>query len=103
MADVSKEILVVPGSAPTIDEKGVRGIFGPNPGPVQLNTELLRANLANFIETINEMLSKIPRVTEPFKLDEIELTVEINGEGNIQLIGGLKVGASGGITLKMKR
>ena len=103
MVEVNKSILVVPGSPPAIDQKGSRGLFGANSGPVALNTELLKGNLASFVETINEVLSNIPRITEPFKLDEIELTVEINGEGNIQLIGGLKVGASGGITLKMKR
>lgn len=38
------------------------------------------------------------------KLDEIEVTVEINGEGEVKLLGtGGKVGTKGGITLRFKR
>jgi hypothetical protein len=37
-------------------------------------------------------------------LDEIELSVEINGEGKVSLIGsGAKAGGKGAITLKFKR
>jgi hypothetical protein len=38
------------------------------------------------------------------QLDEIELSVEINGEGQVSLIGtGTKVGGKGAIKLKFKR
>ena len=103
MGDLNKEILVIPASSPVSDTRGGKGLFGAAPGPVSLNTDLLKENIASFVETVNEMLSSIPKITEPFQLDEIELSIEINAEGNIQLIGGLKVGAAGGITLRMKR
>lgn len=38
------------------------------------------------------------------KLDEIEVTVEINGEEEVKLLGtGGKVGTKGGITLRFKQ
>nr|WP_281257084.1 hypothetical protein [Calothrix elsteri] len=38
------------------------------------------------------------------QLDEIELTVEINGEGQVKLLGnGIKAGGKGGIKLTFKR
>ncbi|NJL40783.1 MAG: hypothetical protein HC899_31635 [Leptolyngbyaceae cyanobacterium SM1_4_3] len=38
------------------------------------------------------------------ELDEIELSVEVNGEGQLSLLGsGTKVGGSGALTLKFKR
>ena len=38
------------------------------------------------------------------QLDELELTVEINGEGQVSLLGtGGKVGTKGAIKLKFKR
>jgi hypothetical protein len=97
-----KEILIEP-VGPT--EEGARGLLSPKSAalPIKLNTELLKNNLASFIDAMNEMLSGLPKLTEPFKLNEIELVVEVNGEGSIQLVGGIKVGASGGITLKLTR
>ncbi len=40
-----------------------------------------------------------------FQLDEIELTIEISGEGEIKLwgVGGGKAGGKGAIALKFKR
>ena len=96
-----REILIVP--APE-SEVAAKGLLGPKiTAPIKLNAELMGANLVAFIDAMNQMLLGIPKLTEPFKLDEIEVVVEVNAEGSVQLVGGIKMGASGGITLKLKR
>jgi len=101
MSEPIKEIMVLPSPAPDVMGKGI--LSGGVTGPIKLNAEVLRENLANFVDTMNAVISGIPKLTEPFKLDEIEIVIEVNGEGSLQLVGGVKVGASGGITLKLKR
>jgi hypothetical protein len=103
MSDQKNEILIVPSSSAREGPEGSKGLLGGSPVPVRLNADQLKENLSTFLQSVNLMLSGTPKVMEPFKLDEIELSVEVNAEGNIQLIGGIKVGATGGITLKLKR
>lgn len=95
------ELLIEPATPTEVGRKGL--LSQRITAPIKLNTELLRNNLASFIDAMNEMLSGLPKLTEPFQLDEIDLVVEVNAEGSLQLVGGIKVGASGGITLKLKR
>ncbi|MGA2623837.1 MAG: hypothetical protein ABSF91_08300 [Bacteroidota bacterium] len=97
------EILVLVSTSDPDMAKGSKGLIDKVPAPVKLDAELLKNNLTAFLQAINQLLSGVPKVMEPFKLDEIELAIEVNGEGNIQLVGGVKVGAKGGITLKLKR
>lgn len=101
MEEKVNEILVAPAPATESSEKGL--LSSRVTAPIKLNVELMRNNLAVFIEAMNEMLSGLPKLTDPFKLDEIDLVVEVNAEGSLQLVGGVKMGASGGITLKLKR
>jgi hypothetical protein len=84
-------------------KKAGKGLLDRGRQPMSLETTELKQNLKTFLDSINEVLSGVPKLPEPFKLDEIELTVEVNGEGSIQLIGGMKVGATGAITLRLKR
>ena len=93
-------ILVFP--SPDKPSQGSKNFLGV-PEPVKLNVALLRNNIKDFLDSVNQMLVDVPKLTEPYKLEEIELKVEINGEGNVQLVGGIKVGATGGITFRMKR
>lgn len=99
-----KEIIVVPSASADIPAPGERGFFNKDiAAPVRLKTDLLRENLAGFVAAINETLKGVPQIVEGFKLDEIDLVIEVTGEGSVQLVGGVKVGASGGITIKLKR
>jgi hypothetical protein len=98
------EILVLASPATgTPQADGSKGLFDRVPAPVSVDVELLKNNLSGFFESINHLLSAIPKAAEPFKLDEIELSIEVSAEGSIQLVGGVKAGATGGITLKLKR
>lgn len=104
--DEVREITIVPADspAPAGYANGTKGFFTPAVvAPTKLKTDVLRNNLADFVGALNEALKGIPDLLEGFKLDEIEVVVEVSGEGSIQMLGGLKVGASGGITLKLKR
>jgi hypothetical protein len=101
MSAGEKSIRVVPAAGG--EAKGSKSVFGLAPEPVTLKTSVLRSNLKAFLGTISDLVAGVPESVAPFDLDEIELTVEINAEGSVQLVGGLKVGASGGITLRLKR
>ena len=100
---VDGEILVVaaPVSTAVSGEKALLGFKGPV--PVQLSVAALRDNLREFVESVNTLVSDLPAVAEQFRLEEIELSVEVNAEGSLQLIGGIRSGVTGGLTLKLKR
>jgi hypothetical protein len=103
MPNVESKILVIPSGIGSAGPKGAKGLLDSSPQPISLGTTRLKENLKTFMDSISEVLSGVPKATGGFTLDEIEVTVEVNGEGSLQLIGGMKVGASGGITLRLKR
>ena len=106
MVDEGKRILVVPATtAPDLPGggRGSKGLFDGAPRAVGLDTDVLKKNLNVFVQSVQDVLKDLPQLDKPFRLDEIELTVEVSGEGSLQLVGGVKIGASGGITLKLKR
>ena len=100
MSDSTNEIWVLP--SPDKPSQGGKGLLGL-PQPIKLNVALLRDNIRNFLESANQMLVNVPKLTDPYQLEEIELKIEVNGEGSVQLVGGIKAGAAGGITLRLKR
>ena len=64
----------------------------------------LKGNLGEFIEVIEGAVDRAEQSQRKMQLDELELTVEINGEGQVSLLGtGGKVGTKGAIKLKFKR
>lgn len=65
----------------------------------------LKQEMQGFLQAMREMLSEADQLDSKIQLDEIELSVEINGEGQISLfgIGGGKAGGKGAMTLKFKR
>lgn len=71
----------------------------------RVSAEVLKANMGEFIEVIQETFDEAEKKSSILELDEIELSVEINGEGQVGLwgIGGGKVGGKGAIKLKFKR
>lgn len=67
--------------------------------------ERLKENTSSFLEMVGELFAQAERQQAAgMKLDEVELAVEINGEGQLSILGsGGKVGGRGAITLKFKR
>ncbi|KST62217.1 Pepco domain-containing protein [Mastigocoleus testarum] len=71
--------------------------------PVEVSK--LKEEMRGFLQAMREMLDEAETSNSKIQLDEVELSVEINGEGKINLfgIGGGKAGGKGGMTFKFKR
>ncbi|MBN3941269.1 MAG: hypothetical protein V7L21_19120 [Nostoc sp.] len=65
----------------------------------------LKQEMKGFLQAMREMLDEADQPDSKLQLDEVELSVEINGEGKISLfgIGGAKAGGKGAMTFKFKR
>lgn len=65
----------------------------------------LKQEMKGFLQAMREMLDEAEQPDSKMQLDEVELSVEINGEGKISLfgIGGGKAGGKGAMTFKFKR
>ncbi len=70
----------------------------------QVKAEDLKREMSEFLKVIEDVFDQTDRETSNVKLKEIELSVEINGEGQINLLGiGGKAGSKGAIKLKLVR
>jgi hypothetical protein len=70
----------------------------------RLSADDLKQNMGEFLDVVEEAFEKAENPRSGMRLDELELSVEINGEGQISLLGtGGKAGAKGAIKLKFKR
>ena len=70
----------------------------------QLSSSDLKTNMSEFLEVVEEAFEKAEKPSSRMRLEELELSVEINGEAEVSLLGnGGKAGAKGAITLKFKR
>ncbi|MEM6400177.1 MAG: hypothetical protein AAF757_08060 [Cyanobacteria bacterium P01_D01_bin.116] len=65
----------------------------------------LKGEMRKFLQAMSETLNEAENVNSKMQLDEVELSVEINGEGQIGLIGfgSGKAGGKGAMTFKFKR
>ncbi len=65
----------------------------------------LKEEMKGFLQAMREMLDEADQPDSKIQLNEVELSVEVNGEGQISLlgIGGGKVGGKGAMTFKFKR
>ncbi len=73
----------------------------------RVKAETLAAQMSQFVRVVSKVFTSVEQQVEPkagLQLDEITLTVEISGEGEIKLLGtGGKLGGKGAIELKFKR
>ncbi|MDB9526134.1 hypothetical protein PN498_09065 [Oscillatoria sp. CS-180] len=78
-----------------------------NPPGIPVSAKKLEQGMADFLQTMGRVIKNAQaRATElgNMELDEIELSVEVNGEGQLSLLGsGTKVGGSGAMTLHFKK
>ncbi len=74
---------------------------------VQVSVEKLEANLSEFLKLISGMFKRADEEAEKksgMQLDEIELSIEITGKGELKLVGtGVSAESKGAIKLKFKR
>jgi hypothetical protein len=71
----------------------------------QVEVTKLKEEMKGFLQAMQEMLDQTDLQDSQIQLDEVELSVEVNGEGQISLfgVGGGKVGGKGAMTFKFKR
>ena len=70
---------------------------------VSLDAQALKTQMESMLAIVNDLFSQAD-MQSGLRLDEVELSVEINAEGQINLVGnGGKLGNTGGITLKFAR
>jgi hypothetical protein len=68
-----------------------------------VSPETLQANLTRFLRAMEKSLSDAPVQLAEYRLEEIEVAVEVSAEGEVSLLGnGGKVGGKGTLTLKLK-
>ena len=70
----------------------------------QVDVSKLKLEMKGFLKAMREMLDEAEPPSAKVRLDEVELSVEINGEGQVSLFGvGGKAGGKGAMTFKFKR
>jgi hypothetical protein len=70
---------------------------------VPLDAQALKAQMQGMLAVVNDLFDQATTSTG-LQLNEVELSVEINAEGQLSLVGnGGKLGNTGGITLKFVR
>ncbi len=70
----------------------------------RLSADDLKQNMGEFLDVIEEALEKAEKPKSGMVLDEVELSVEVNGKGQVSLFGtGREAGGKGAIKLKFKQ
>ncbi len=77
---------------------GALGMLDSTPAVQQIDLSTLSHSLADLSGKVGEMLNDVKQVGD-FKLKELQVAVEISGEGGVALIGSVKAGAKGALTL----
>ena len=68
-----------------------------------LDATLLKQQMSGLLKVVGSLFEEAEQQTG-MRLTEVELSVEISGEGEVSLVGNVaKVGNQGGITLKFTR
>jgi hypothetical protein len=92
------------GSNPFDDEVEPTERSGRRAIPVKV--EKLEAGVTDFLQLVGRVFRRAKQTAGDLggmELDEIELSVEVNAEGQLSLLGsGSKLGGKGAITLKFK-
>ncbi|MEL6137074.1 MAG: hypothetical protein AAFR42_06655 [Cyanobacteria bacterium J06628_6] len=70
---------------------------------VPLDAQALKTQMQGMLAIVNDLFDQA-QPSDGLQLSEVELSVEINAEGQVSLVGnGGKLGNTGGITLKFTR
>jgi hypothetical protein len=87
------------------DVEGQKGLYGGYVNRSPLSAEQLKTNMKEFLDVMQEIFTQANRPIDlGMQLDELELSVEISGKGQVSLLGtGGEAGAKGAIKLKFKR
>lgn len=108
VTDDAPQLLAPDGSKIGIDRGGHWDVEVQPEAPAkkvaEVKVEKLEQEMASFLQVVDRLFSRAEQKKSEMQLDEIELSVEINGEGQVSLLGtGAKTGGKGAIKLKFKR
>jgi hypothetical protein len=72
---------------------------------IRLPVSQLEQNMSQFLHLIGRLFKQVDEIGSEsgMKLEEVELSVEISGEGEVKLVAGGKAAGKGAIKLKFKR
>lgn len=96
-------------SAPIEGQRGWREEVGKRIASlkeVRLPVSQLEQNMNQFLQLVGRLFKQVDQqigAESGMKLDEVELSVEISGEGEVKLVAGGKAAGKGAIKLKFKR
>jgi hypothetical protein len=80
---------------------------GTKTDAVKVSTQKLEQEMTHFLQVVGRLFNRAEqqaKVNSGMQLEEIELSVEISGEGEVKLIGsGAKASGKGAIKLTFKR
>jgi hypothetical protein len=70
----------------------------------QVSAQTLQQNMTEFLSVVESAFEKAEQSQVKMQLEEVELVVEVNANGQVSLLGtGGELGGKGAITLKFKR
>lgn len=109
VAETESEVPAETGSrdggytGPSFSERATEKLIALTRKRVPVDVALLRKQMNSMMQVVDELFIQ-SEVQTKMQLDEVELKVEINAEGQLSLVGnGGKLGNTGGITLKFSR
>ncbi|MDT4875875.1 hypothetical protein FQZ97_1112770 [compost metagenome] len=73
------------------------------PSTTEVDVDTLSENLKAVLSRFQAVLDEQPVVKSGYCVDEIEVSLGVNGKGSIALIGKLEAGMQAGIKVKFKR
>jgi hypothetical protein len=72
-------------------------------GIAKVDSKTLADNLKDFLTAFDGVLADCPTTFSAFQIDEMELSLAVNAQGGIELLGKLSAGAEASIKVKLKR
>ena len=85
-----------------LDESG-KGLVERQLKTVTVNLERVRQSLEELRDLLPEDRPPADGTVHRWRMDEVELVLELSGEGGVKLLGSATVGVTGGIHVKFKR
>lgn len=69
----------------------------------EMTNDVLADRLEEFFNSFQSVLERLPSSTAGFSIDELELTLAINANGGIEVVGKAEAGISTGMKFTLKR
>ena len=68
-----------------------------------VSSDVLAKNLQSFCEEIGEAFDGVSTVVKNYRLDSVEITVQVSASGEVRLVGGASTELTGGLKLIFSR